>query len=250
MTDKPLADQLALVTGASRGIGAATARALAARGAHVVLTARTAKDLEAVEQSIFDAGGSATIAPLDLAESDSIARLASAIGERWQALDVLVLNAARLGSLSAVPAIDPKELAQVLTLNISAQAALIAAFDPMLRTSRSARVIGITSSVGRRPRAYWGLYGASKAAFETLVGAYGDEMAEISQVRTAIVDPGATRTAMRARAYPGEDPASVKQPSVVAERIVALIEGGFEDRAFSSASTDARRLQSCLTSVT
>lgn len=228
MTDKPLDGRLALVTGASRGIGAATAIALAAKGAHVVLTARTAGGLEEVEAAIHAAGGSATIAPLDLAESEAIARLATAIGDRWDALDILVLNAGMLGSLSSVPAIDPKEMAQVLTLNVSAQAALIAAFDAMLKKSKSARVIGVTSSVGRKPRAYWGLYGASKAAFETLLGAYGDEMAEISAIRTAIVDPGATRTKMRARAYPGEDPNSVKEPSVVADRIVALAIDGFE----------------------
>ena len=225
---KPLHDQLALVTGASRGIGAATAIALAEAGAHVVLTARTAKGLEEVEQHIFDAGGSATIAPLDLTENDAIARLAAAIGERWQALDLMVLNAGMLGSLSAVPSIDPKELARTLTLNVSAPAALIAAFDPMLRAAGAARVIGITSSVGRRPRAYWGAYGASKAAFETLLGAYGDEMEAISALRVAILDPGATRTAMRARAYPGEDPASVKAPEVVARRIVELAASGFE----------------------
>jgi NAD(P)-dependent dehydrogenase (short-subunit alcohol dehydrogenase family) len=229
MTDQPLAGRLALVTGASRGIGAATAIALGAHGAHVVLTARTAKDLEDVEQTIFDAGGSATIAPLDLAESDSIARLATAIGGRWDALDVMVLNAAMLGSLAAVPAIDAKEFAQVLTLNVSAQAALIAAFDPMLKKAKTARVIGVTSSVGRKARAYWGAYGASKAAFETLLFAYGDEMAGISGIRTAIVDPGATRTKMRARAYPGENPASVKDPQVVADRIVALAIDGFDE---------------------
>jgi len=223
MTDKPLANQLALVTGASRGIGAATARALAAAGAHVVLTARTGGALEQVEEAIFAAGGSATIAPLDLTETDSIARLGAAIGERWQALDVMVLNAAMLGTLGSVPAIDPKELARVLTLNVSAQAALIGAFDPMLRRSKRARVIGITSSVARNPRAYWGLYGASKAAFETLIGAYGDEMEQISSLRTAIIDPGATRTAMRARAYPGEAPETVKAPEVVGERIAALV---------------------------
>lgn len=224
----PLTDKLAVVTGASRGIGAATALALAARGAHVVLTARTAKGLEDIEQAIFDAGGSATIAPLDLTQTDAIARLATAVGERWQALDVLLLNAATLGSLAAVPAIDAKELASVLTLNVSAQAALIAAFDPLLRKSKGARVIGVTSSVAREPRAYWGAYGASKAAFETLLGAYGDEVAQISAIRTAIVDPGATRTAMRARAYPGEDPNSVKDPAVVAERIATLAVDGFE----------------------
>lgn len=223
MTDKPLANQLALVTGASRGIGAATARALAAAGAHVVLTARTGAALEKVEDEIFSAGGSATIAPLDLTETDSIARLATAIGERWQALDIMVLNAAMLGTLGAVPAIDAKELARVLTLNVSAQAALIGAFDPMLRRSKRARVIGITSSVARKPRAYWGLYGGSKAAFETLLAAYGDEMEQISSLRTAIVDPGATRTAMRARAYPGEAPETVKTPEVVGDRITALV---------------------------
>ncbi len=228
MTDKPLDGRLALVTGASRGIGAATAIALAAKGAHVVLTARTPGGLEEVEATIHAAGGSATIAPLDLAESEAIARLATAIGDRWDALDILVLNAGMLGSLSSVPAIDPKEMAQVLTLNVSAQAAMIAAFDTMLKKAKSARVIGVTSSVGRKPRAYWGLYGASKAAFETLLGAYGDEMAEISAIRTAIVDPGATRTKMRARAYPGEDPNSVKEPAVVADRIVALAIEGFE----------------------
>lgn len=225
---KPLENKLALVTGASRGIGAATAIALAAKGAHVILTARSATALEEVEQTIFDAGGSATIAPLDLAANDAIARLAVAISERWSALDVMVLNAGTLGTLAAVPSIDPKEFANVLTLNVSAQVALIQAFDPMLRRSKDARVIGVTSSVGRKPRAYWGAYGASKAAFETLLGAYGDEMAEISRVRTAIVDPGATRTKMRARAYPGEDPASVKPPEVVADRIAALAVDGFE----------------------
>lgn len=227
MTDKPLANQLALVTGASRGIGAASAIALAAAGAHVVVTARTTAGLEDVENAIFDAGGSATIAPLDLTEPDSISRLGTALSERWPALDILVLNAAQLGNLAAVPAIDAKEMARVLTLNVSAQAALIATFDAMLRKSARARVIGLTSSVARTPRAYWGLYGASKAAFETLVAAYGDEMEQISSIRTMILDPGATRTAMRKKAYPGEDPASLKEPSVVAERIVALLTKDF-----------------------
>ncbi|MGN6818478.1 MAG: SDR family NAD(P)-dependent oxidoreductase [Sphingomonas sp.] len=219
--------QLALVTGASRGIGAATARALAAEGAHVVLTARTAGALEEVEEAIHAAGGTATIAPLDLIESDSIARLAGAVAERWGALDILVLNAATLGSLSAVQAIDSKEFAKVLTLNVSAQQALLAAFDPALRKSKRARVVAITSKVGRQPRAFWGAYGASKAAFETLVQAYGEEVEGISNVRVAVLDPGATRTEMRARAYPGEDPASVKPPEAVAEKIVELVASDF-----------------------
>jgi len=215
--------QLALVTGASRGIGAATAKALAAEGAHVILTARTAGALEQVEEAIHAAGGTATIAPLDLIETDSIARLASAVAERWGTLDILVLNAATLGSLSAVQAIDAKEFAKVMTLNVSAQQALIAAFDAALRKSARARVVGITSKVGRQPRAFWGAYGASKAAFETLVQAYGEEVEGISAIRVALLDPGATRTAMRERAYPGEDPASVKPPEMVADKIVELI---------------------------
>lgn len=227
MTDKPLADQIALVTGASRGIGAATAKALAAAGAHVILTARTSGGLEEVEEAIYRAGGTATIAPVDLTQTDSVARLATALGERWNRLDILVLSAATLGTLGAVQAIDPKELARILTLNVSAQVALLTAFDPMLRKSARGRVIGLTSAVARAPRAYWGEYGASKAAFEVIVAAYGQEVANISSIRTAIVDPGATRTAMRARAYPGEDPASVKPPEVVGDRIAALIAGDF-----------------------
>ncbi|WP_375403277.1 SDR family NAD(P)-dependent oxidoreductase [uncultured Sphingomonas sp.] len=233
----PLDGKLALVTGASRGIGAATATALGLAGAHVVLTARTAAGLEEVEQAIFDAGGSATIAPLDLTQTDAIARLAAAVSERWQALDVMVLNAAMLGSLTPVPAIDPKEFAKVLTLNVSAQVALLTAFDPMLRASDGARVIGVTSSVGRSPRAYWGTYGASKAAFENIVLAYGDELAEIGGVRTMILDPGATRTRMREDAFPGEDPLSVKEPAVVASRIAELAVSGFEQGHHERVST-------------
>lgn len=223
MTDTlPLSGKLALVTGASRGIGAATAKALAAAGAHVVLTARTTGGLEEVEDAIHKAGGHATIAPLDLIDGESIGRLAQAIAGRWDALDILVVNAATLGSLAAVPAIDAKEFARLLTLNIAAPQALIAAFDRMLRASKDARVVALTSSVAT-PRAYWGAYGASKAALETLVGAYGEEMKNISAIRTHIVDPAATRTAMRARAFPGEDPATVKEPEVAADAIVDLV---------------------------
>jgi NAD(P)-dependent dehydrogenase (short-subunit alcohol dehydrogenase family) len=228
MNDRFLEDKLALVTGASRGIGAATAEALAAAGAHVVLTARTAADLEQVEDRIHAAGGTATIAPLDLTESDSIARLAAAVGGRWEALDVLILNAATLGTLAAVPAIDGKEFNRVLTLNVLAQQALIAAFDPMLRRSEGARIVAITSSVAQRPRAYWGAYAASKSALETLVLSYADEVRNATRIRAAIVNPGPTATVMRARAFPGEDPATLKPPSAVAEEIVGMLREGFE----------------------
>lgn len=223
-----LDNRLALVTGASRGIGAATAKALAAAGAHVVLTARTAGALEEVEEAIHQAGGTATIAPLDLTESSAVARLAEAIGSRWDALDVLVLNAGMLGTLAPVPSIDGKEFNALLTLNLLAPQALLANFDALLRRSTSASVIALTSSVGAKPRAYWGAYGASKAALETLVLAYGDEVANLAPVKVAIVDPGATATRMRAAAYPGEDPATLKPPEAVADAIVRLATDGFE----------------------
>ena len=220
--------QLALVTGASRGIGAATAEALAREGAHVVLTARTAVGLEQVEERIHAAGGTATIAPLDLTESDSIAKLAAAIGSRWEALDILVLNAAMLGALTPVPHIDGKEFARLLTLNLVAQQAMIAAFDPMLRKSANGRLLAVTSSVGLQPRAFWGAYGASKAALETLVLSYADEMRNIGSPRVAIVDPGATATRMRELAFPGEDPSTLKPPATVADAIVEMLRNGFE----------------------
>jgi NAD(P)-dependent dehydrogenase (short-subunit alcohol dehydrogenase family) len=221
------AGKIALVTGASRGIGAATATALAAQGAHVILTARTAKDLEAVEDAIFDAGGSATIAPLDLTDGDSIARLAVAVTERWGKLDILVLNAAMLGTLSPVPAIDGAEFARLFTLNVTAQQVMIASFDALLRKSDAGRLLALTSSVGATPRAFWGAYGASKAALENLVECYGEEVKNLSQVRTVIVDPGRTRTKMRASAYPGEDPSTVKEPSIVADAILQMLKTEF-----------------------
>ena len=220
--------RLALVTGAGRGIGAAIAEALAAEGAHVVLTARTGAELEAVEEKIHAAGGVATIAPMDLTEKDSIARLAQAVAGRWEALDLIVLNAAMLGTLTPVAQIDGQEFNKLLTLNLLAQQALIAAFDPLLRGSEAGRLIALTSSVGARPRAYWGAYGASKAALETLVTAYGEEVKNLAPVKVALVNPGATATRMRARAYPGEDPAALKPPGAVADAVVALLKGDFE----------------------
>ncbi|MET0269487.1 MAG: SDR family NAD(P)-dependent oxidoreductase [Sphingomonas sp.] len=237
---RPMEGRLALVTGASRGLGAATALALGKAGAHVVLTARTAGGLEEVEERIHAAGGTATIAPLDLTENDSIARLATALAGRWRKLDLLVLNAAMLGTLTPVPAIDGKELAKLLTLNVTAQQALLAAFDPMLRASDDAQVIGLTSSVAQRPRAYWGAYGASKAALETLLLSYGEEMKAISRVRIAIVDPGATATAMRARAYPGEDAATIQQPDDVAAAILRFLSEPFQTGARFRVAGSAR----------
>jgi NAD(P)-dependent dehydrogenase (short-subunit alcohol dehydrogenase family) len=224
MTDsKPLSGRLALVTGASRGIGAATAEALAAAGAHVILVARATSALEEVEDRIHQAGGTATIAPLDLTDGESIGKLAVAIGERWDKLDILVLNAAMLGSLTPVQDIDPKEYSRLLSINLLANQALIAAFDPLLKKAERADVVALTSSVGREPRAFWGAYGSSKAALETLLEAYADETEYTGKLKVHIVDPGATRTRMRANAFPGEEPESVKPPEVVARAIVERI---------------------------
>ncbi len=226
MTDpKPFAGKLALVTGASRGIGAATAEALALAGAHVILVSRTAKALEEVEERIHAGGGSATIAPLDLTDSAGIGKLATAIAERWSVLDVLVLNAAMLGSLTPVEHIDSAEFGRLLQLNLVANQALIAAFDPLLRGADKAEVVAVTSSVGATPRAFWGAYGASKAALETLLGAYADENEHGEKLRVHIVDPGATRTRMRQLAFPGEEPDSVKPPEVVAKAIIERMLG-------------------------
>lgn len=228
MTDtKPLEGQTALVTGASRGIGAATAIALAEAGAHVILVARKVKALEEVEDRIHEAGGTATIAPLDLAEPDAIPRLSAAIAGRWDALDILVLSAAYLPELTPVTQIDPKQFNQALLVNVVSTQALLAAFDPLLRKAQKGRVIGLTSSVGAAPRPYWGAYGSTKAAFDNLLATYAGEVERVSEVRVAIVDPGATRTEMRARAFPGENPETVKPPEVVASRITQLVQEDF-----------------------
>jgi len=225
---KPLDNRLALVTGASKGIGAATAQALAAAGAHVVLTGRDVRALEAVEDTIHAAGGASTIAPVDLAESDGIARLASAIASRWDKLDVLVAAAAYLPALTPITQIDGKQLSQALTVNFLSTQALLANFDPLLKRAEAGRVIGLTSSVGASPRAYWAAYGTTKAAFDNLLESYAQEVEKTSKVRVALVDPGATRTAMRAKAYPGEDPQTVKPPETVAERLTQLLVEGFD----------------------
>jgi short-subunit dehydrogenase len=215
---KPLVGKLALVTGASRGIGAASAKTLAKNGAQVILVGRDVKALEKIEDEIHDLGGASTIAPLDLTEPDSVARLAAAISNRWDKLDIMVLSAAYLPTLTPVTQIDSKQLSQ----------ALLAAFDSMLKRSDMPYLIALTSSLGRTPRPFWGGYSASKAAFESILTTYAQEVKKIADIRLAIVDPGATRTAMRAKAYPGEDPKTVKDPQVVGDRIAQLVIEGFE----------------------
>ncbi|MDJ0977884.1 MAG: SDR family NAD(P)-dependent oxidoreductase [Erythrobacter sp.] len=228
MTDKPLAGQTALVTGASRGIGAASAIAMAKAGAHVILVARKVKPLEAIEDAIHEAGGTSTIAPVDLTEADSVSRLASAIAGRWDTLEILLLSAAYLPELTPLSQVDPKQFNEAMMTNVVATQALLANFDPLLRRSDKGRVVGLTSSVGANPRPFWGAYGSTKAAFENLLATYAAEVERLSPVRVAIIDPGATRTQMRARAYPGEDPETVKPPEVVADRLVALLSEDFD----------------------
>jgi NAD(P)-dependent dehydrogenase (short-subunit alcohol dehydrogenase family) len=165
---------------------------------------------------------------MDLTDSENIKKLAQAVAERWGSLDIMVLNAAMLGSLSPVEHLDPKELDRVFKLNVFANQALISAFDPLLRRADKAEVIGITSSVGAEPRAFWGGYGASKAAFDTMLASYADETAHAGKLRVQIVDPGATRTRMRQLAFPGEEPDSVKLPEVAAAAIIERLQGDAE----------------------
>lgn len=226
--DSSFAGKIALVTGSSKGIGAATANGLAKAGAHVILTGRDVNALEAMEDEIHEAGGQSTIAPVDLAETDGIARLAAAIANRWDKLDFLVISAAYLPNLTSVTQIDPKQFGQAITVNVLATQALLAAFDPLLKRADAGRIVGLTSSVASAPRAYWSAYASTKAAFEMLLDCHAQEVEKTSNIRVAIVDPGATRTAMRAKAYPGEDPETVKHPEVVADRIAEMLRRGFE----------------------
>jgi NAD(P)-dependent dehydrogenase (short-subunit alcohol dehydrogenase family) len=218
------AGQIALVTGASRGIGAAIAEALAAEGAHVILAARTQGGLEEVEGRIFSAGGAATIAPLDLTDGDQIDRLCQVIAERWSKLDVLVLNAALLGALTPLPHMEPADFERIFTTNVTANFRLLRICDPLLRASSAGRVVALTSSVAVTPRAFWGPYAASKAALETLVASYAEEVANISPVRCLSVDPGRTRSKMRASAYPGEDVETLPLPAQKSSQIIDLID--------------------------
>lgn len=226
-SEKPFAGRTALVSGASRGIGGATALALAEAGAHVILVGRKVKSLEAIEDQVHAAGGTSTIAPIDLIEPDAVSRLASAIAGRWNTLDIMVISAAYLPELTPLSQIEPKQFNQAILTNVVATQALLASFDPLMRRAEAGRIIGLTSSVGAGPRPYWGAYGSTKAAFENLLQTYAAEVEKLSPLRVAVVDPGATRTEMRARAYPGENPETVKPPEKVAERIIALLQEDF-----------------------
>jgi NAD(P)-dependent dehydrogenase (short-subunit alcohol dehydrogenase family) len=225
---KPLADRIALVTGASRGIGAATALKLAQAGAHVVAVARTVGGLEELDDSIRAVGGSATLVPGDLKDFDAIDRLATALAERYGRLDVLVGNAGILGPLSPLGHVQPKAWDDVLAVNVTANWRLIRALDPLLQRSTAARVVFLTSGVTARAIAYWGPYSVSKNALEMLARIYAAENAT-TNLRVNLFNPGPIRTRMRAQAMPGEDPMTLATPEQAAEKVVELCLPGCTD---------------------
>lgn len=222
-----LQGRIALVTGASRGIGAAVARRFAREGADLVLIARTVGGLEELDDAVRKINGrNSLLVPLDLRDFDAIDRLGQALYERFGRLDVLVGNAGLLGTLSPIGHISPKEFQEVLDVNLTANWRLIRSLDPLLRQSEAGRAVFVTSGAARHPRAYWGTYAISKAALEMLVGVYAQEIQQ-TKVRANLIDPGRTRTGMRAKAYPGEDPKSVPAPDDITDCFVALASADF-----------------------
>jgi NAD(P)-dependent dehydrogenase (short-subunit alcohol dehydrogenase family) len=214
--------RIALVTGASRGIGAAVATALSAEGAHLILVARTQGGLEEVDDAIRAQGGTATLMPLDMTDYDGIDRMGAAIFQRWGKLDILVGNAAVLGPMSPIGHIPPQAWEQAFAINVTANFRLIRSMDPLLRASDAGRAVFVTSIAGRLARAYWGLYASSKAALEMMVKTYAQEV-EKTPIRVNLFNPNRTRTAMRAEAYPGEDPETVKTPEEAAIQLIPLV---------------------------
>jgi NAD(P)-dependent dehydrogenase (short-subunit alcohol dehydrogenase family) len=216
-----LAGKTALITGASRGIGAAVALRFAQEGAHVVLAARTVGGLEEVDDSVRVVGGSATLVPVDLRDFIKIDELAAKLFERWGQLDILVGNAAEFGVFSPLGHIDPATWAEVMELNLTANWRLIRAMDPLLRAAPAGRAIFVTSGVARGVFPYWGPYAVSKAGLEMLVKIYAGEITK-TRVRANLIDPGIVRTRLRARAFPGEDPSGLPSPESIAEAFLAL----------------------------
>ncbi len=227
MSNRRLAGRVALITGASRGIGAAVARKFAEEGAHVVLVARTVGGLEEVDDSVKAVGGEATLVPQDLLEFDAIDRLGAALHERFGKLDILVGNAGALGVLSPVAHLEPEIWEETMAVNVTVNFRLIRSLDPLLRLSDAGRAIFVSSGVARKPRAYWGLYGTSKAALEHMVLTWAREV-EKTDLRVNLINPGATRTTMRAAAMPGEDPMTLPTPEDLAPLFVDLADPACE----------------------
>ena len=221
MAEKVLDGRVAVVTGASRGIGRAAALALAEAGAHVIAVARTQGALEELDDAIRQRGASATLVPLDLTDYDGIDRLGAAINERWRRLDIVVGNAGILGNLMPVGHVTPKVWDQVMAINVTANWRLIRSLDPLLQMSDAGRAIFVSSGAASKCRAYWGPYSVSKAALEALVRTYAAETAN-TRIRAMLLNPGPLRTSMRAAAMPGEDPETLRTPEDLAPHIVRL----------------------------
>jgi NAD(P)-dependent dehydrogenase (short-subunit alcohol dehydrogenase family) len=219
---KPLANRIALVTGASRGIGRAAAIALAKAGAHVICVARTVGGLEDTDDAIQQAGGTATLVPLNLKDFAAIDRLGASIFERWKKLDMVLGNAATLGVLTPLTHLDVKIFQELVDVNVTANWRLIRSLDPLLRQSDAGRVLFLTSTAARKHTQYWGGYAMSKAALESLALTYAAECST-SSVKVNLLNPGATRTLMRAKAMPGEDPSTLKRPEDVVPLILDLL---------------------------
>ncbi|MGA7426322.1 MAG: SDR family NAD(P)-dependent oxidoreductase [Rhodoplanes sp.] len=228
MAEKPLADRIALVPGASHGIGYTTALALTRAGAHIVAVARTVGGLEELDDAVRAEGGAATLVPLDLDDFEGIARLALALNERYQRLDILIGNAGLLGPVSPLGHVDPKEFEQVMRINVTANLQLIRCMDPLLRIAPAGRVVFLSSGAAHNARAYVGPYSISKAALEMLARTYAAETVT-TRVRVNLINPGATRTRMRAQFMPGEDPMTLPTPDRVADAIVRLCLPSFEE---------------------
>ena len=228
MAEKVLDGRVAVVTGASRGIGRAAALALAEAGAHVIAVARTQGALEELDDAIRQRGASATLVPLDLTDYDGIDRLGAAINERWRRLDIVVGNAGILGNLMPVGHVTPKVWDQVMAINVTANWRLIRSLDPLLQMSDAGRAVFVSSGAASKCRAYWGPYSVSKAALEALVRTYAAETAN-TKIRAMLLNPGPLRTSMRAAAMPGEDPETLRTPEDLAPHIVRLASPASED---------------------
>jgi len=222
--------RIVLVTGASRGIGRAAAIALAAEKAHLILVARTVGGLEETDDAVQAAGGSATLVPLNLRDGEALDRLGASLFERWGKLDGFFGNAGVLGALTPVTHLEPKVFDELLAVNVTANWRLLRSLDPLLKCSEAGRVVFVSSSLARKPRAFWGGYAMSKAALESLALTYAAECAP-TNVRVNILNPGATRTAMRAKAMPGEDPETLPTPEDVAPLIAQMLSPAWEENA-------------------
>ena len=227
-SNHPLAGRIALVTGATRGIGRSIALGLARSGAHVIAVGRTQGALEELDDQIRALGGDKpTLVPLDLMNGDGVDQLGRAIYERWGKLDILIAAAGILGITTPVPHMDPDVWDRVLSVNLTANYRLIRSMDLLLRQAEAARAVFVTSGAAARPRAFWGAYAASKAGLEALAAVYADEV-ENTPVRIALVNPGPMRTMMRMRAFPGEDPATLPEPDEIVPLILELVAPGAE----------------------